>query len=762
MALKPGTHLGTYQILGPLGTGGMGEVYRAKDLRLGRDVAVKVLPADVTSSHPRRARLELEARMVAGLNHPNIVTLFSVEDEEGIMFLTMELVEGRRLDKLLVPGGLELSRILELAVPLADALVAAHGRGVVHRDLKPGNVMVTPEGRVKVLDFGLATIAGGEPGDATAESTFAMEQHPPGTVPYMAPETLRGEAVDARADLFALGIILHELSTGRRPFTGATSADVISSILRDSPESVTRIRPDLPSDFGRIVSRCLEKSPLDRARSAFEVANELRRLGHDGGRGVRGVSESPSLERVASIAVLPFVNRSANVEDEYFSDGLADEMLNVLAKIRGLRVAARSSSFQFRASKDDVATIGKKLHVATLLEGSVRKAGNRVRINVQLVKVSDGFHMWSETYDRTLEDIFAVQDDIAHSVVKELRTALLGVEADVHASGEVKVDVARAAKGRSTDPEAHRLFLLARHLIDRYTRDETARAAGYLKEAVARDPRSALLWAELSRAYLREAGRGWVPATEGYERAREAAERSLALEPDLAEGHANLAVVRLSHDWDWRGGEASLARAMELAPGNAQVLRGVGGMTLYLGRFEEAIQRYRRALELDPLSPMAYNNLAVALHALNRFAEAEEARRKGLELSPLSGTLHATLAETLVAQGRHEEALSESMQEPDEIMRYWALAIVHHASGHPEESDEALRQLIAKYAEESAYQVAEVHAVRGDKDSAFEWLERAYAQRDSGLAGIKTSTCFGPLRDDPRWSVFLKKMGFEE
>jgi serine/threonine protein kinase/tetratricopeptide (TPR) repeat protein len=766
MTLAAGNRLGTYEILGPLGAGGMGEVYRAKDLRLGREVAVKVLPTEVATNPDRLARFEREARTVAGLNHPNIVTLHSVEDEEGTRFLTMELVEGQTLRDLVTLGGLPLPQILELAIPLTEALAAAHERGVIHRDLKPSNVMVTRDGRVKVLDFGLAKMTSGDvPArgaalDPAVASTITGEPHLLGTVPYMAPEVIRGGVADSRTDIFAFGVILYELSTGRRPFTGVASADVWSSILRDIPEPVTRVRADLPSDLDGIVSRCLEKNPRDRFGSALELTRELRRLGRDLERGELAIPQKAILgEEVVSIAVLPFVNRSADADDEYFSDGLADELLNVLAKIRGLRVAARTSSFQFRATKDDLATIGRKLNVATLLEGSVRKAGNRVRISVQLVKVSDGFHLWSETYDRTLEDIFAVQDDITQSVVRELRTALLGEEADPNARGQVHAEVARAAKGRTTDPEAHRLFLLARHLIDQYTREETAKAIVYLKEALDRDSRFALAWSELSRGYAREAGRGWARAAEGYERARGAANRSLALEPDLAEGHAGLGYIRISHDWDWRGGEASYARALELAPGNPQVLRGVGGLMLYLGRLDEAIGLYRRALEQDPLSPAAYNNLAVALHALGRFGDAEEARRKALEFAPLSGALRATLSETLLAQGRSEEALSEAMREPDEIMRLWAVSIAHHAAGHVVESDAALRDLIGKHANECAYQVAEIHGARGEKDAAFQWLERAYTQRDSGLVSMKTSSYFGSLRDDPRWPTFLKKMG---
>ena len=766
MSLTPGTRLGTYEILGPIGAGGMGEVYRAKDLRLLREVAVKVLPSDVASSPGQLTRLELEARTVAGLNHPNIVTLFSVEDEDGIRFLTMELISGQRLSDIITKGGLPLERVLEISISLADALAAAHAHGVIHRDLKPGNVMMTGDGRVKVLDFGLATVMGGHhsvPG-ATVDATVTVTSGRPiaGTLPYVAPELLRGYTVDARSDLFALGIILYELSTGSRPFEGATQADVIVSILRDRPKPIGVVRTDFPSDLERIVDSCLEKDPAERAQSALEVfdrLSRLRRAVEQGERGQRAEVRMTAPSDVASIAVLPFVNRSRDEEDEYFSDGLADELLHLLAKVRGLRVAARTSSFRFRATKDDVAAIGRKLNVATLLEGSVRKAGNRVRISVQLVKVSDGYHLWSETYDRTLEDIFAVQDDIAQSVVKELRAALLGEEKDSEASGRAKADVARVAKGRTTDPEAHRLYLQARHLISRYTRDETARGIGFLREALDRDPKFALAWAELGLGFAREAGRGWVPAAEGFERAREAATQSLALEPDLAEGHVNLGYIQMAHDWDWRAAEASYRRALDLAPGNAQVLRGVAGLALYQGRFDEAIARYQKALELDPLSPQAHNNLAVGFSALNRFKEAELAGRRALELEPRSGAVRATLAESLLALGRLDEALSEAEAEPDETMRLWALAIVHNAMSHGAESDAALRSLIEKHADDSAYQVAEVYAARGDKETAFLWLERALTQRDSGLATVKTGQCFGSLRDDPRWGEFLRRMG---
>ena len=764
MFLSPHTRLGTYELVGPLGAGGMGEVYRAKDLRLGREVAVKVLPAEVASSPDRLARFEREARTVAGLNHPNIVTLFSVEDEDGVRFLTMELVEGQTLSTLVTPGGLPLPRVLDLSIPLTDALAAAHERGVIHRDLKPGNVMVTREGRVKVLDFGLAKMADTEkPAQgatigATAGSPISVEGQVLGTVPYMAPEQLLGKPVDARSDLFALGVILYELATGRRPFTGETSIDIGHAILRDTPEPLSRVLADLPADFDRIVNRCLQKNPRERSQTALDVSNELRSIR----RALeRGETAKPVSAKVVSIAVLPFVNRSASADDEYFSEGLADELLNVLAKIKGLRVSARASSFHFKGKNLPLGEIGKALNVATVLDGSVRKSGKRVRISVQLVEISDGYHLWSETYDRTLDDIFAVQDDIARSVVKELRTRLLGEEAGSDASVQVKAEVARAAKGRTTDAEAHRLYLQARNLIDRSTAEDMAKGIDYLKQALRLDPKFALAWAELGRAHSHEADWGWAPSVGGYERAREAVQRALSLDPDLAEGHAGLAWIQLLHDWDWVGAEASVRRALELAPGDAEVLRRAGELARSLGRTDEAIGFFRRALEQDPLNAAAYHALGTVLHYSNRFTESEPAFRKALELAPQRAGSRASLSLTLLALGRGEEALTEATREPTEWARLWSLAIIHDAMGRRMESDSALQELIERRANDSAAQIAEVYATRGGFDAAFEWLERAYLQRDSGISDPKSNSELRSLHDDPRWGVFLKKMGFE-
>ena len=741
----------------------MGEVYRARDLRLGRDVAVKVLPEAVASSPDRLARFQREARMIAGLNHPSIVTLYSIEEEDGVPFLTMELIEGQSLGSLVTPGGLPLSRVLDLSIPMADALVAAHERGVVHRDLKPGNVMVTREGRVKVLDFGLAKVAGAKGSaetatlTATAEAPFSGAGQVSGTVPYMAPEQIRGETLDARTDLFALGVILYELATGRRPFAGATTADLSSAILRDTPEPITKVRTDLPSDLERIVGRCLEKSPRDRAQTALDVCNELRRLKDtlDHGGPIK-----PAPQRIASIAVLPFVNRSREEADEYFSDGLADELLNVLAKIRGLRVAARASSFQFKGKSEDLAVIGQRLNVATLLDGSVRKAGNRVRISVQLVKVSDGYHLWSEIYDRTLDDIFAVQDEIAKSVVKELRTTLLEEDPDPKVRGQVEADVAKAARGRGQNTEAHRLALQGRHMIVRLTREDVMRGIAYLRQALELDPTNALAWVELSRAHLNVAGNGWAPPEEAVAAARGAAQRALMIEPDLPEGHVMLGRIQIYFDWDWRGAEASYRRAMELTPGNAVGRHGAGVLAEQKGRIDEALDLYRRAVEQDPLSAGGYERLGIAYLSAGLLAESETALRKAIALAPQRIHARAHLALVLVAQRRLGEAREEAARESEDVYRLLALTVIDHALGRSSDSDESLRTLVEELAETGAFQIAEAYAARGENNAAFDWLERAHLQRDPGLAEIKSATLLRPLHNDRRWGAFLRKMGF--
>ena len=468
---------------------------------------------------------------------------------------------------------------------------------------------------------------------------------------------------------------------------------------------------------------------------------------------------APTKAAMPSIAVLPFINISDDATNEYFADGLSEQLIGVLSKIHGLRVAARSSAFTFKGKAATVAAVARALNVATVLEGSVRKSGSRIRIAVQLIHVGTDMHLWSETYDRTLEDIFAVQDDIAQSVLMELRTTLLGRVPDAKTDKEVTMQVAAAVKGRSTDPEAHRLFLQARHFIDRNTQEDMAKGIAYLREALARAPEFALAWVALGRAYANEADWGWfLPLRAGHEQARQAVAHALALEPDLAEGHAAMARIQLHYDWDFHGAGASSRRALELMPGNALALRAASRLAGFMGRFEEAIGFGRRAVEQDPLSAGAYMSLGAILWPAGRFAEAVTALRMSLDLAPQITTARVVLSFCLNALGRADEALAEAMQEPTEPGRLWALAIIHCNAGRRAESDEALGGLVRKHADVLAFQIAEIHALRGEKDLAFEALERARALRDSGIVETKINPHLRSLHDDPRWGRFLHKI----
>jgi serine/threonine-protein kinase len=609
----------------------------------------------------------------------------------------------------------------------------------------------------------------------TVQSPVSSVGQVVGTVPYMAPEQVRGEALDARADLFALGIILYELVAGRRPFGGTTPADVTSAILRDAPTPLASLRAELPRDLERIVARCLEKDRERRFQTAKDVRNELelvqREIASGSSSSPRAVSSTGSppgapvaaapAREAPSIAVLPFVNRSRDADDEYFSDGLADELLNVLAKIRGLRVAARTSSSTFKGRQATIEEVGRALNVASVLEGSVRKSGTRVRISVQLVKVADGYHLWSETYDRTLDDIFAVQDDIAQAVVKELRTALLGEAPDSKGSGELKAEVASAAKGRGESTEAHRLYLQGRYLVDRLSREEVSRGIRCLLEAVTLDPGHALAWVCLSQAYGYEAGYGWAPMDEGYPRAIETVGRAIALEPDLPEAHSCLGRHRMNFLWDWAGADASYRRALELAPDSSDALRGAGALAQARGRYDEAIALSRRSVECDPLSMTAHVALGQALRGAGRAAEAEASFLKAIDLAPERIVVHLLLSLVLIDQGRAAEAIAAADREPAPWARLCALGIAHYAAGNRAEGDAALREMEEKFGGDSAYQIAAVHLARGDASASFEWLDRAYAQHDPGLVWVGSEPLFRPLHGDPRWRPFLGRMKIE-
>ena len=791
-----GRNVSHYRILRKLGAGGMGIVFEAEDLVLRRRVALKFLPEELARTPDALARFQLEARAASSLNHANICTIHEFGEFEGRPFIVMELLKGRTLRDIIGGRPMPLDRVIDLGLQLADALAAAHAEGVIHRDIKPGNIFVVGESQAKLLDFGLAKRMA-PPTDltATASATRSIPAaltesgFTPGTVTYMSPEQARGDEIDARSDLFSFGAVLYEMVTGQPAFPGRSPGEILEAIFTRQPASLARSDQAVPERLRLVIEKALEKDRDLRYASAAEMRQDLARAARSDGeampevvaptraralgrtliplgagvallslalfvwlnwgpgkrsqRGALGVP--PAATGPATIAVLPFADLSANTDQEYFSDGLAEELLNDLAKIPSLRVTARTSSFQFKGKSADVRTIGQKLNVAHVLEGSVRKDGRRVRIRVQLTDTRSGYLLWSDTYERQLDDIFAVQAEISRSVAGALRIALLGKSPSGLAS-------------QTKDPEAYNAYLQGRYFYGRRGKEDLERSVGYYRAAIERDPGYAAAWAGLAEAHHRQADNGYLPVEEGYAMARREAEKALALDDSLALAHCEMGWIRRAHDWDWEGADASYQRALQLDPGSRSALIGAAILAFNLGRLDEAIDLGKKAASLDPLNVATLNNLG--FHALyaGRLEEATAALKKVLELNPDFPVSHVLLGRVLLAQGRSGEALVEMEREPDPVWRLYGLCLAYHAAGRTKDAAAALAEFINGYGATMAFQIAEVFAQRGEVDQAFGWLDKAYGLRDSGMADILNDPLLKGLERDPRYPALLKKL----
>ncbi len=754
---------GHFTLLELVGAGANGEVWRAWDALLHRDVAVKFLTRDsrvsgAGSDAPTGSPLGLadgrlihEARALARVQHPNVATIHGIAEMDGRSGLWMELLRGPSLaaeiERL---GALPCAEVARIGVQLADALGALAQAGLVHRDIKPANIVLEPGGRAVLADFGLGWKSRTAPGTASRGAASRGA----GTPVFMAPSLLDGGPATPRTDLYALGVTLRWALTGKAPFRARTLEELRTEAARGPASPLAEERPDAPPNIVEAIERAIrvaeEGVPFHAAgmRALLERSLAVREPTAVGGASV--VARASPRAASASVAVLPFQNRGDDASDDYFSDGLAEEMIAVLSKLEGLHVTARTSSFQFKGKGEEVSSIGRKLNVSMILEGSVTKSGDRVRIAVGLVNAASGDRMWSATYDRTLGDIFALQDEIAGSVVRSLRVALM--------APAWEAGVAVAARGRGASPEAHRLYLEARYLGGIGNPDSIQAGVERMLEVVRLEPRHALAWVWLCRAWASLTGSGLVPPAEGLSKSEEAGLRAVELAPDVGEAHAALGHFRMGRQWDWKGADTSLRRALELSPNNAEALRSAGVLARLRGRFDVAVELHRRSVELDPLSPTGFMGLGHAYRAAGRLEEAEASFRMGLELAPQRRLGHSVLALVCMERGRLDEAWAEARIEEGEVS-LMTRAVVLFAMGRRVESDGTLEELIRKYSHHAAYQIAQVHASRGSLDEAFQWLDRAHAQRDAGLADVGADPLFRSLRGDARWVSFLAKMG---
>ena len=728
MAFSAGERLGPYEIVAPIGAGGMGEVYKAIDTRLGRTVAIKTLHVE------HGDRFERESRSIAALNHPNICQLYDV----GPNYLVMEFIEGTPLN-----GPLPLARACRYAVEIADALSAAHAKGITHRDLKPANILVTASG-IKLLDFGLALLSrdgDGRPREVEATATVGLTQAGVvlGTAAYMSPEQAEAKPVDARSDIFSFGLVFYEMLSGRRAFTGDSAIAIMAAILHKEPEPL-----DATPALKTILTRCLRKSPADRFQSMTQVKEAL--LAASGvSSPASEVSGTPQPPPIPSIAVLPFANMSRDADDEYFSDGLAEEIINALTQLPGLKVIARTSAFAFKGRNEDIRGIAEALGVTNVLEGSVRRAANHLRVTAQLIHAADGTHLWSQRYDREMTDIFALQDEIAGAIVGALKVTLAG-----------KPATARAHEPNLASYEA---FLKGLHQEQKYLPDAFERAEDCFKRAIVLDPHWATPHAYLGIQEFRFGFFGLRPMSEMAPLARAEARKALELLPSEPMALALLGVIAAVHDYDWREAEQQFGLAMK-SESLPPAVRDAYAMYFLssLGRHEEAIKERAKAIAQDPLNPMWRWRQALVLLFADRYELAIAEARKALEFNDQSVLAYYVIAQSYFLQGKLAEA-REAAEEgfhagPWEPSVAGLLAVLLVEIGEKERAE----KLISTVRETAPFVMVFYHLMRSEIDAAIDWYELLIERREP-LAALNASAGFlKPLRASPRWPKLAKMM----
>ncbi len=740
-----GKKISHYKISDKLGEGGMGVVYKAEDTKLERPVALKFLSPSSLGTEEDMIRFIREAKTAAALDHPNICTVHEIDEAEGQTFIAMAFVEGQSLEERVESGPLEIQEAVDIAIQIAEGLKEAHRKGIIHRDIKSANIMVTEDGKAKIMDFGLAKLAGRT--RLTKTATIM------GTVAYMSPEQASGEAtIDHRTDIWSLGVVLYRMLTGNLAFDAPTDAALIHKIIYEEPGPISSLRSDIPSGLEDAIRKMLKKNPQDRYQDMQSLISDLQ--------SVKSRMVTVTAEPAPSIAVLPFANMSADPDQEYFCDGLAEEIINALTQLKDLHVVARTSAFSFKGEKMDVREIGRKLNVATVLEGSVRKAGNRLRITGQLVKVADGYHLWSERFDRELDDIFAIQDEITLAIVDRLRPKLFGKEK------------AALARRQTVNIEAYNLYLQGRWFQSQSTSEGLKKAIDYFEQAIEREPDYAPAYAGLCDSYYTLPFYGAYAPKQVLPKAREAALKALQLDDTLADAHRSLGGIKSSYDWDWEAGEREFKRAIELNPGHAPSHHAYAFLLMYVGRHAEAIKEIERALELDPLALLISRDAGVILGYANEPDKAISVLRRTLEMNPGYPAAHVLLGLAYMKKSMYDEALTEcelEMEGADGLntLAQARIGLIYALTDRRDDCRRIREDLIERSNREYVppFLLAGLSLALGETDRGFDLLDKAYEEKDPFLCYLKGDSLASDalnVRSDPRYLALLKKMGLDK
>jgi eukaryotic-like serine/threonine-protein kinase len=785
-----GQTISHYRILEQLGAGGMGIVYKANDSRLDRAVALKFLPEELARQPQALERFRREARAASALNHPGICTIYDIGEQDGRAFIAMEFIDGETLRSHIHGKPLPVADILRLGIQIAEAVDAAHTEGIIHRDIKPANIFVTKRGQAKVLDFGLAKlvpkgVAVTDSGDEASDSTSIVGMIS-GTPSYMSPEQIRGDSLDARTDIFSLGLVLYEMATGRQAFSGGTGGAIIEAVLTRSPVSARSINPEIPVRLEEIINKALCKDREQRYQHAAEIRTDLQQLERgpeSGWRAVAAITVSAPMpatthpqsagnqppqdsvtktgtlraprvsKTIGSIAILPFENVSRDPENEYLSDGIAASLINILATVPKLRVMAQSTVFRYKGRGTDPQTVGRELNVRAVLTGRLMQRGGSLRIGTELVDVATGSQLWGAQYDREPGDIFAIQDDISNEISEKLRSKL------------TRAEKKQLTKRQTHDAEAYRLYLQGRHHWNKWTEEGFYKAIEYFQRAVEKDPGYALAYTGLADSYILLGWNGYLPPKEAFPKARIAATEALRLDSDLAEAHTSLGAVLWLYDWQWKEAEAAFQRGLALNPDYPTANHWYAEYAMTMGRHEEAIARMKKSQELDPLSLIISVAIGWAHYMARRYDDADAQLRRTVELDANYPVTYWILGLVLRKMGRYELAISEgekgvNLSGGSFLMRA-ALAQTLGAAGKKDEAIQILDSL-AKLAEEkyvASYFFAGVHMGLGEFDRAIESLEISFEEHSHWLIYLHIDPGMDALRQNPRFQDLLQRVG---